>query len=227
MRKLLAGIAGLLCSMSAQAELVTFDYNGMVNFITERPVNFWDGHARALGASTIAPATIRVGHTFSGRLVYDTETPRWFMGDPLLEGYYSQAGSAGPGPASSIRFDQAGWQLDTRPQSLSAQVVDYMGDVVSLSQALQGNGNLWFHLSGDADAISGVRLPTDIDLARFDSPFLTLTWINAAGTTSLETRGMLTSLTRVAAVPEPASFALLLGGLAIVAGAARRRTAGK
>ena len=225
MNKLWIDVAGLLLSMSARAELVTFEYTGMVNFIREWPVNQQYTHARALAASTIAPGTIRVGHTFSGTLTYDTAMNRWNMGDPALEGYYSDLGNGRYVPSSTIRFDQAGWQLLTRPQSPLITVFDLGTDYASISYALAPNGNLWFSLSSGIDALNGPAIPSDIDLARFDEPFVTLTWTNDQASATLETRGMLTSLTRVAPVPEPSTYLLLAAGLAVVAGGARRRAA--
>ena len=100
--------------MQARAELVTFEYTGVVNYITVQDGSAWMN--RSVAATQWDGATVKVGYQFSGTFSYDTAMER-HPGPPGSEniGYYNpHFESTAPAPAPSIRFAQSGLEVSGR-----------------------------------------------------------------------------------------------------------------
>lgn len=221
MRKLGFVAAALILSLPASAEIVTFDYTGVISNISENSVA--TGVGRIVASSNALPGGVRVGQTFFGQFSYDTAIAG-SPGTPVSRWY---AGSANVWqPASTITLNHSGFTVaGAASQSSVLLRNDSNGRDNLILYATYPDGPLQFGFyDGTGTAFSSLSLPLDLNVDAFDKSQAYFTWSNTPLGTNVFAGGLLTSITRITPVPEPDSWAMLLAGVAIVgAGALRRR----
>jgi len=214
----LAIAASLLFAGTAQAALVTVDYAVPIAAIAEE---YLDPYSyQEVGGTFLGGIEAYVGDILTGRFTYDDAAPL----APGFGGYYTQALS------HSITFSL----IDTTITLGNSLITTSRSDTAD-RLGVGGSGNI----GGETDPLAVVEfsfvapagthapetLPGAADWEHYAAsaanPFR-LT-IHGNGYNAYLTGGAM--LFTVSAVPEPATGAMALAGLAIVAGAVRRRKA--
>ncbi|MFP5390105.1 MAG: PEP-CTERM sorting domain-containing protein [Gammaproteobacteria bacterium] len=223
MRKIALATACLLCTLPAFAEVVTFEYTGVFNTIREEATP----RSRRVAESAIVPGSIRVGDSFHGRFSYETSvtlTP--WVENPQWASFYNDFSNPIPAPATTFVVDKSGTTIVSSIAAPSLTAYDnsnnrdFVVDPI-FKYVPNGYGSVSFDFFDDTGALlPALAAPTSLDLDALYSADARLVWSSGGKTVFAE--GMLTSLTKVSPVPEPASYILLFVGLAIVAGGASR-----
>lgn len=222
MRKIALLLAGLICSLSAHAELITFEYTGIINTLRETT----NGHSRAVVSSNLVRGGARVGDAYHGTFSLDTGVSR-MDGASLDNATYSDW--AGTTPDHPNKF-----VLDKTDVSLTSQTIPTVtvtnGSYDSLSinfgsvpdsTSYASFGLSFFDETGTA--LPGLGIPTNFDLNAWYYAQASVFWFASDFSRYVLMEGMLTSITRVSAVPEPTSYALFFAGIALVSGVAARK----
>ncbi|MQA40817.1 PEP-CTERM sorting domain-containing protein [Rugamonas aquatica] len=220
MRRIALVLVSLFLSASASAEIITFEYTGVINTLRETIGN---GDSRAVVSSNKIPGGVRVGNDFHGTYSIDTNSAV-AMSSATTTIYYNWAGMPG---TTSITFDKSGTTASS-PYAAGRVYVSHDGtsDYVSIDAGVSygtrdsSYQNIGFNFSGKGN-LSNLAIPTSFNVADWYSAEATLLWNTGSG--YIDMTGMLTSVNRVSAVPEPESYAMLLAGLGLVAGIAARR----
>lgn len=220
MKHVLFALAAL-ASLPASAEIVTYEYTGIVNHLREYNGNI--EHSRGVVSSAVIDGGLRIGDTFRGVFSYDTTN-------------YQVLPWAGTGVGVSQPVDAADASFTVTHSGTTVNATRFGAvDVIDVapgagSDRLQigptvswfPNASVGFYFEdATATLLSGATIPGTLNLADWYSATAKVTW-NGDGK-SLLVDGMLTSLTKVSPVPEPSTWALLFAGLAIVAGGAARK----
>lgn len=226
MRSILLALAAACCTLPARAEIVVYEYTAYINRLV---INDYWSDAYDVSSISVLPQPLTLGDKVTGRISFDT-TPReiLYFNDIDLA-YYGSS----PSPvASSVTFnDSWGW---TGPKQTGmyevANARNYRtSDQFIFGVSLWNNGpSLQLNLTDPtATAFAHRGPPANLDLADFADAYVYIHegfWpyvdddIRDVGVYA-----RLTGLTRVAAVPEPETYAMLLAGMAVVAGARWRR----
>ena len=217
MRKIALLLAGLICSLSAHAEFVTFEYTGIINTLRE----YSGTRDKAVASSNIVPGSVRVGDSYHGSFTVDTGVQPYVGSAPGSAFYFDWTGVSPR--ATDFIMDKSGTSIST-PNITTVYVVNGTYDSVYIGAAsgLFSSFTLGFtDLTGTA--LSGLAIPLAYDLDAWYTAEAGMTWSTADGSARVMMNGMLTSITRVSPVPEPATYALFLAGVALVSGVAARK----
>jgi hypothetical protein len=225
MRSLALVLVGIFCSTPAFAEVVTYEYTGVINNLRE----YVGSNSRAVVSSSVVAGGVRVGDEFHGSFSYDTSIAQTSgTGDTAI---YSQGWTPGPAPAvtpTSLTFDKNGSSAASSSWSSVPSV--YLQntnsfDYLSFSTFLNSPGSLISFTFSDANGtkLDSLAIPSTIELDGWWSARMNALWFNPGGDRMLNMDGMLTSLTKVSPVPEPESYAMFLAGLALVSAAVARK----
>jgi hypothetical protein len=229
-----ATCAAALCSVTAHAEVLTFAFSGNINSMFEHD------HASnvntTVASSTFAGGLVSMGDIVHGTFSYNTDAP-------LNVGY--QPTPPATGTYLVYRPDAAVSQLSFKVGS--GPVGFQSGDApIAIVGNDASNSNGWdiFHLGAtnaydsvmfqNADinlfdmthtALSSAGMPTSLNLNSFHYKNLHSAWLTRADGNQMHFDVSLTTLTKVAtSVPEPETYALMLAGLGLITGVARRRS---
>ncbi|WP_254504100.1 PEP-CTERM sorting domain-containing protein [Duganella vulcania] len=224
MRRIALVLASLLLSASAHAELITFEYTGTIN--TLRETYTATGLSRSVVSSSVVPGSVRVGDDFHGAITIDTNLPL-YSGTPNSAWYYDPSPAPPQTMPSTMIFDKTGSSISSAAAAPTISVSHGPGtyDYLSIAGARNANNvglDFSFYDSSSAN-LSGLSIPSNINWSAWSNANAMLYWMDGAHGRSLTMEGMLTSVTKVSAVPEPASYAMMLAGLALVSGVAARR----
>lgn len=204
------GLVGALAlSGAAQAAIVAYNFSGFV--ITTSPVY----------------PSILIGSPFHGSFAYDSDAPINSIGlGPPAEQRESDVAvlsfsldfGAFADSYGGVGENITGVSDSSAPPGVPSydrffinafNPPEAAGPAIALRLTLVDHTN---------SAFSSAALPSSLDLSRFDSAIADLD--DEEGT---RVRGMLTSLTRVSAVPEPATWAMMIAGFGLLGGALRRQ----
>lgn len=217
MRKIAVLLAGLIFSVSAHAEFVTFEYTGIINTLRE----FSGSHQKAVASSTIVPGSVRVGDSYHGSFTLDTSMKR-YAGSTDGNAFYFDWSSVSPRPIDFI-MDKTGTSI-SGSASPNVYVTNGTTDSVYISGAttlMSGFTLSFVDLAGTA--LSNLDIPLAYNLDAWYSAEASMWWNTADASKQVMMYGMLTSITRVSPVPEPTSYALFFAGIALVSGAVARK----
>jgi PEP-CTERM motif len=217
MKKLGLAIIGLLSAIPAFAEVVTYQYTGVINTIRRDVPGVSMG--RPVAAAEFLQGTVAVGSTFHGSFSYDTSL--------TLNGYdfYFGYGSGKVVPASVLTIDASGASIvsGTTAPNIFVSTDNYWHRVHILPETDYSSPQATFvFYDYTKTALSSEAIPGELSLEAFWNANASLTWITADGS-GYRSEGMLTSLTRVSPVPEAESFGMMIAGLGVLAAFARRR----
>ncbi|WP_229219195.1 PEP-CTERM sorting domain-containing protein [Duganella sp. BJB1802] len=222
MRRFALVLLGLFCAASAHAELITFEYTGTINTLRESNLAVTVSHS--VVSSKMVAGGVRVGDDFHGAFVIDTSIPL-DSGTPGVARYMPSPNSPAA-PASYMTFDKTGTSVSSLFGAPSINVFHAAGSSDSIFIAPQSLGIssifFWFNNPGST-ILSDLSIPSNFNLNAWFNANAGLSVYDWANDRSLNMSGMLTSITKVSAVPEPESYAMLLAGLALVSGVAARR----
>lgn len=219
MKKLSFVLVGLLSAIPAFAEVVTYEFTGVINTIRREVPGVTLG--RPVASADFVQGKIAVGHTFHGSFSYDTSLP---LND---FGFYSVPwDSSSVVPASVLTLDASGAAIvsGTRAPSIFVDNDDSYADrvyIITANEYLGPRLNFAFY-DYTGTALSSGAIPGELSLDAFWHADADVKWTTANGTEYTST-GMFTSLTRVSPVPEPESFGMMIAGLGVLAAFARRR----
>lgn len=222
MRRFALVLLGLFCAASAHAELITFEYTGTINTLRESKLSTSASHA--VVSSNMVAGGIRVGDDFHGAFVIDTNMP--LVGSSSDSALYMPSPNAPAAPASYLTFDKTGTSVSSRPvaPTISFFHASTTSDFMFINPQWSGIGSISFQFYHSGSAyLPGMTIPSNFNLSEWFSADEGLHVYDWANDRSLDMSGMLTSITKVSAVPEPESYAMLLAGLALVSGIAARR----
>jgi hypothetical protein len=222
MRHLALALAGMVCSLSASAEIVTFEYTGIVNQVRELTNHDVDGSRRVV-SSAVVPGTIAIGDTFHGSFSYDTALPLSSSGADYAS--YSGAWDAA-GTAASLVIDKSGTAISANGQTRVSVHNGNSSDSLFFRPASQDSPYASFGFSfydSTGKVFSDLSIPGKVNFNDFWSSDINIYWDNAASGKTAMVDAMVTSFVKVSPVPEPASYAMLFAGLAIIAGGTARK----
>jgi hypothetical protein len=227
-----------LMTFDASAAVITYRFTAQVQVIGE--YNSVTGLFPEVDSSNMTGKTVSVGELASGYLTYDTDLELWpNQTDPGAFGSYLRYRG---GVTSSVTFAEGGLRYRSDPvQGFSSIHVGngpelFAGaDSLFLSSMAGSLTDLRETLSISLRdvtgmALSGPHIPEHLSLDDFTSKTFRYSWLSPTGGDyiQMDVLGTLTSLTLVEdvqAVPEPASWLLVLAGMAAIGGIARGRTA--
>lgn len=217
MNKLLLALA-CASAVPAHAEIVSFDYTAVISTLRQGPAaDQLEG--RAVVSTNLFPGALRVGDSVHGRLSYDTSTPQFSSSATSVTyawGYNTQ---------STLLSDNSGQGWSVGGWSALSVTNGQYSDSFTISNQQPGPWNSISFLFSDpkGTAWSTLNIPVALDPADFYQAEVHSSW--TIGSENIKVGGFITSMTRVSPVPEPATWALLAAGLAMVGGSVRSRTA--
>lgn len=220
MKKLSLALVGLLSAIPAFAEVVTYQFTGVINEIRREVPGVSLG--RPVATADFEQGTVAIGSTFHGSFSYETSLT---LGD---YDFYFGHGSGKVVPASVLTFDANGASIvsGTTAPSIFVTDDDYWNYVHILPETNYNAPRATFlFYDYTRTALSGEGIPNELSLEAFWNAYARLNWTAADGS-AYSSQGMFTSLTRVSPVPEPESFGMMIAGLGVLAAFARRRKQG-
>jgi hypothetical protein len=222
-------------SFDASAGVVKYRFTAQVTAIVE----FANGVGSARDSSVLTGKTISIGESAFGYLQFDTATPVYsdYQRDPANTGDYSLYVGSG---ISSISFEAGGHEFHSDPTEwipmfdVANGASEYGGadafTSVTFAPWSQSKSE-WLDfvlMDFGASALNDSNIPAQLTLAQFPYARFNYSWHEVDDQRQMTAMGTITSLTLVEdvqAVPEPASWLLVLAGMAAIGGIARRRAA--
>jgi len=224
---LLAGAA--LCA-SAHATVYQYDFSVAVQEMVEFSPSTLTGGA--VNSSNLTGTTISVGDLIYGHFSYDTDTG--LLGNFSAGPVYSSSGANNTLSAShnfhNLALDAASDNTNVVQVLNNAAILNggddfAVGNLSSNARASQLMVVSFFDPSGLA--LSNDGIPGAIVPGAFSQSNFSYLYTDKASNTMMGANGTLTSLTLATPVPEPESYAMLLGGLGLLGFLARRRKAAR
>lgn len=220
MRYLALAFAGLICSASASAETVTYEFSGIVNKIRQSPTGNYND-SRSVASTTAVQGGLAVGDTYHGSFTLDLSTPN--SSADTTNGYYWAWPSQ---TAMTVTFDKSGTVFQN-VWAPSVSVSDSTFDSFSvLASAEGGYAHMWLY-DPSANVFSSIAQPSSLVADDFHTADLDFYWYWTSNSPTVDVETSLLSITKVSAVPEPSTYAMLFAGLVLVGGAAARKRARK
>lgn len=234
--KRLAGaiVASLALCNSAHATIYSFEYTAVVTSIVENLNSFGGGSDTYVQTTQVPGVTISVGDTVTGRISYDSHMRLWdeyhdIDGNFNSYSYYDSSielsanfvpASLQVVPYSVLGAGQSSYQTDsTHVSAFGLGGYTYRrapdGDVAQ--EMLQVEFVDSAHTKFEDNAIPGANLST------FDNKTLEYYYRGGYVFQSASITGNITSMHLISAVPEPSTYAMLLGGLMLLAWRRRNR----
>lgn len=227
-----AMLAAMAWVGAAQATVQTYDFTAIVQSIGSVKELTWTEQGEGKTAGTV----VRNGDVVTGRFSFDdtvTYQPN-YPGD-VRDPQSNDAGSYTYYPVKPISLEYGiasiGLTFSSNHGNFSVTNNDsWSGDVFSLGAGMgtsgwddDQTGSIGFANSSGTLFTNG-EIPKALLFSDFDSAGFWAEWNRGSDGGRIMTNSMVTSLTRVDAVPEPASAALFLAGLAAAGLGARRKT---
>lgn len=216
MRHLALAFAGLVCSASASAEIITFEYSGVVNKIRQSPTGV-SYDSRSVASTTVVPGGLSVGDGFRGTFSFNLDTPKFEFSPAEMGAYFGNSSD----PGFSLVFDKSGAALQSAIMMVG--VSNGSSDHLTITPRWSSvSSEFWFY-DPSGKVFSDVSQPRTLNLNDFYEAELNMTWSVPDSSATVRVETSLLSITKVSPVPEPSTYALLFAGLAIVGGAASRK----
>lgn len=213
--------AGIFAILPARAEIVTYEFTGVINSVRE--VTNDAAHVEhRVESSAVVPGSVAVGDTFHGTFSYDTAMPVTYS-DGSYARYDSDPGL--PQFINWLALDKSGASISTQGQQ-TAIAINRAADSLYLGSGAQNTpyAAFIFHFSDSTGAVlENLSIPADVNINDFSRSSVDIIWSSATDNKYVILESMVTSFDRVSPVPEPSTYALLFAGLAIVGGAAARK----
>ena len=233
MKKIIGLLAAATLMNSASAAIISYDFTATVHFVTETDTakNYL---TTSVTSSSLAGLPIALDQVIHGHFSIDTGTlinPASQSAVASQDGYQMYAGSFGQNNFSAAFVGGPAIE-SSAGASNTLQVVNSMsgkggadtlsaGTYVYSAQSLQTASIFLDDFSGKAFNQDGV--PSTLTLADFGYASFHYSYGSyTPGSKILSVDARIDSLTPMAAVPEPASYAMLAGGLLLLAW--RRKT---
>ena len=218
-------LAMAACASQARAEVISYQFTGVVDVMMESREG--SGPPEEVSSSTMPYGYLfKTGYTVHGTFSYDTAS--------------ESASCTGNAPSSSnttyacsennfmtLIFDQSGYENSHNTYGSRFNVQNGATDEFTITDGFGGSslyiGQSLTLADASGSAFSSTGIPTKtLTLADFTSA--TFNYSYGLYQDYLIVNGHLTSLTRVdvSPVPEPASYGMLLGGLALLGAFARK-----
>lgn len=228
MHKLLSTAAlAAACTFAggANAEIITYQFSATV---IGGAVTYADG-SDDFGMALMGDARVLYGDSLTGRLSYDTDMPKWLTPRPDLQLYLGgNAGLSYRIAESGFTFASSGADLPQASVGINGSRYRGVTDHFSLTSHSYSEDDTvppyvtsLLFVDRDGTAFDTTALPAVLDLRWFEQ--VTLSTLHFGPAYNSQFYAQVTSLERVSAVPEPASSAMLLAGLGLLAGARLRR----
>jgi hypothetical protein len=218
MRKTAFAALALACTLPAQAEIVTFEFTGVIAQIREFPEN---ARSRLVVQTDFTPVTTTVGDTFKSTFSFDTATVP-YSSTATAQSFDSYGNSA---PASTVALSN-GLNFSSgndRYMSVHNDIYDLVAFAAYPDWQTPASHYVSFWMFDDSGtALSSTALPGQLHPDMFYDANMRFSW-QGAGANLVDVRGDILSITRVAPVPEPATYGMFLAGIGIVGAAVRRR----
>ncbi|WP_229257559.1 PEP-CTERM sorting domain-containing protein [Duganella callida] len=203
---------------SARAEVITYDFSASVAQISNREGD------ESFDETVIKGMSVGIGNTVHGRFSYDTSAPVW-GGEGDYWKVYLNVG------ALSAKFDN-GPTIGDRPEPYTTLLdtsnnypvgPGHWLDSFTFSSYTSSPGEYLYVQLVDltGKTFSNSAIPEQLTLDEFFQR--NFYYYMNVGADEVHVRAEITSLERVAAVPEPETYGMLLGGLSVLAAVARRR----
>jgi len=214
MRKLVVAAVAFLAAVPSFAKVVTFEYTGVFNNITE-----YVDRERQVASTSELPGSVKIGDAFHGRFSYETSTPKWQVGSDTVS--YVDWGRDYKVPVSTLTVDRSGTTIvsDTSaPWIYVTKASDYSSLSVALQPISSGTTGIYYDLAFNfydnrPGTLHSVSIPYNVNLDDFSNPTVSLWW--AVGNGYVQTQGLMTSLTNVSPVPEPETYMFWIAGAAL------------
>lgn len=208
-RPMLLGAAMFALATCAHAEILHFNFSATITYT--------DGSL----------AGVTQGDRFTGHFAYDALTP----GDEYYPGfvnYFFGAGSAFNAQIGNHSINSHGTLIAGVTDNFGGNVEDVFNldaSQVSINGKELAGGYWGFQLAsgaGSTNVFTSTALPRSFDLAAFDAgPTLNYGAINGDGGRTTVLQYQIDTIAN--AVPEPETYALLLGGIALLVARQRQR----
>jgi len=196
----------LLSSLSLHAAILTFTFTGEANYV-----------------GNLSPA-FQIGDAMEFTVSYDTDTPNTGFGSAVYEAISAQAIVYGTGGTWTATWNNPEVQIETQPSyqriSFQSSPPSFTADPVDGQTLL--NGDLRMFSDQTPLPLANDNLPTSYDLSQWSSSASStglFLYFNPGGGSDFARF----SLTDVQQVPEPSTYATLLGLLVVCVVALRRR----
>jgi hypothetical protein len=227
MKRFLGAIAtSVVLTSSAQAAIYTFEYTAMVSSIAEYPDAFGFGPSTSVQSTSITGAAISVGDTVTGVVSYDSQMPiasqsHDASGNYVSYGYVASLQLTANFAAANLHFAPNGYQfggLASFPAGsafhdsfgLGAYRYNYLPDGGMTQEVLGIHFEDSTHTKFDGYTVPGA------DVATFDSNNLAYEFGSTGSNQRVAIGSNIVGLRLVSAVPEPSTYAMLLGGLMLL-----------
>jgi hypothetical protein len=225
--------ASVLLSSSAHAAIYTFEYTATVSSIAEYADAFGGGTPTSVLSTSIPGGTISIGDTVTGKVSYDSNMPISFeshdaSGNYVSYGYVASLQLTADFAAANVHFSPNGYQYGGQSSFPSGSPYNDSFGLGAYRYAYLGGGGmsqevLGIHFEDSTHTkFDGHTLP-GAEIATFDSNNMVYDYANNFTDQKASITGNITSVHLVSAVPEPESYAMLLGGLALLAWRRRSR----
>ncbi len=216
--KCIALLFSLALSAAAQATVHSYQFTASLSVLAD----FTDLKNLTAVAGVAPGSVVTLGDKITGSFSYDTATPeyKWLMPNP--DGSQSMFIYKAPGYKNEISVTMGPSGDTFAMSSASVHVGLYDRYEFSVWGPLT---SAWVQLdlSTLSPEYSDGRMPEHLSLSVFDRANTTANWINPTNGHSIYTFAKFDSLTEVAAVPEPETYAMLLAGLGLIGTMSSRR----
>ena len=210
-------------ALPVHANIVTFEVTTLVSEIREA-VSHGAPAVTPITPVTdtlLTPAKVSVGDKLVTRISYDTA---WYPDYVGSSGATYSSTALAAFPAAALTFAN-GLQVMSTSQHAHVDVYNDSYDALNLTASFSPLSALSFRLyDASANALSSTALPTYLNASQFAFKEMNLFWNNANNDIAM-IDGNILSITQLSPVPEPASYSMLLAGMAVVGYALRRRQA--
>ena len=224
MKKLSILLAGMTLFGSAHATVYQFDFTAKIQEMVEfSPLTFSGGK---VASSSLSGSTVSVGDLITGHFSYDTDTALFSNtgGSAMYAAPTAQNTLSASVGLSGASYSSTNVQVANNAAILGGADAFGIANVSANAYASQMMAVSFFDKSGTALSASG--MPGQLDFSSFSQSSFYYTYSSTSTHAMMGANGALTSLTVTQApspVPEPATYTMLLAGLAAVGWKARRR----
>ena len=222
MKKYFAGlVSALLLAASAQAEQVTYNYSGYINYIYKYDNS--QPWPTSVSSVVMDDGNVMTYLDFHGQISYDTGTP--MQAGP---GWGATYFGAAPLTSVSLNFDNSNVSYQTAVGSPQSELQIFYKDGAVSDQfrviTAADSRTLEFNFYADNEnVLNGSHIPGYLNQFTSNNNFYF--GGNTQDGNTFNAFGIITTLERVSPVPEPETWAMVIAGLALIGWRQRRKQA--